>query len=155
MKQLLRGTIATLITLAAITGAAFAQDRGTPAEAKQMVERGLAHIKEVGTAKAFEDFSAPTGKWHNKDIFIFCYKSDGTCACSGGSKGLIGKNLNEMKYLDGQLHTKIQAEIANTKGSGWDEYPWPNPISKKIETKQSFVAKVPGWNGFIAAGAYK
>jgi signal transduction histidine kinase len=154
MKQLLKSTIATLVTLTVIMGAAYAQ-RGTPAEAKQMVESAVAHIKDVGPAKAFADFNAPTGKWHNKDIYLFCYKFDGACVCNGAAPGLIGKNLIDMKYPDGERHIKKMAEIASTKGSGWDEYPWPHPETKKLETKQAFVAKIPGYDGFVAAGIYK
>jgi cytochrome c len=155
MKQLLRLTIAICITLAAITGAAYSQEHGTAAEAKQMVQNALAHIKDVGPEKAFVDFNAPTGKWHNKDIYLFCYKLDGTCNCNGNNNALVGKNLLDMKYPDGQLHIKKMVEIANSKGSGWDEYPWPHPVTKKIENKQAFVAKIPGFSGFIAAGIYK
>jgi signal transduction histidine kinase len=155
MKQLLKLAIAILFTFAAVTGTAYAQEHGTAAEAKQMVQNALAHIKDVGPNKAWDDFNLPTGKWHNKDIYVFCYTFEGTCLCNGNNKALVGKNLIDMKYPDGQLHIKKMAEIASSKGSGWDEYPWPHPVTKKIEHKQAFIAKVPGANVFVAAGIYK
>jgi hypothetical protein len=154
MKKLLRQAIALFILLAAITGAAYAQERGTQADAKKMVQEALVHIKEVGLTKAFEDFGAPGGKWHYKDVSVFCYKMDGTCVCNGDHPALVGKNLIDFKYPDGQTHIKKMAEIA-AHGGGWDEYPWPSPQSKKVESKQTFIAKIPGYDGFIGAGIYK
>jgi signal transduction histidine kinase len=46
-------------------------------------------------------------------------------------------------------------EIAKTKGSGWEEYPWPHPLTKKIQVKRAYVAKIPGYDGFLAVGIYK
>jgi hypothetical protein len=135
-------------------GAVGAEERGTPTDAKKMVDEALVHIKQVGPEKAFEDFSTPGGKWHNKDIYLFCYKSDGTNVCHGANKALIGKNLIELKTADGQLLIKNLITIAQTKGSGWIDYQWPHPETKKTEAKRAFVAKIPGYDGLVGAGSY-
>lgn len=151
--------LATLIFVMAVfvmmaNGIVSAEERGTPPDAKQMVQDALAHIKEVGPEKAFQDFSTPGGKWHNKDIYLFCYKSDGTNVCHGANKALIGKNLIELKTADGQLLIKNLITIANTKGSGWIDYQWPHPETKKTEAKRAYVVKIPGYDGLVGAGCY-
>ena len=85
MKQAVRWLFAVSFVIA-VAVVARAQERGTPADAKQMVEDALAHIKQVGPAQAFEDFSTPGGKWHKKDIYLFCYDLQGTCTCQGANK---------------------------------------------------------------------
>src|SRR6266567_4763084 len=102
MKQTLKYWLAITIAVIFVTGMAFGQEqRGSDNDAKQMVEQAIAHIKEVGPGKAFDDFSTPGGKWHNKDIYLFCYKMDGTNVCHGANKALIGKNLIDLKTADG------------------------------------------------------
>jgi cytochrome c len=155
MKQTLGYLMALVIAGIFVTGTALAQEqRGSSADAKQMVEHAIQHIQEVGTAKAFEDFSTPGGKWHNKDIYLFCYKMDGTNVCHGANKALIGKNLIDLKTADGQFLIKNLADIAKTKGSGWIDYQWPQPQTKKTEAKRAYVMKIPGYDGLVGAGCY-
>jgi cytochrome c len=152
--SLLKSLLIVTVALFMCSGVFAAEERGTPNEAKKMVDDAVAHIKEVGPAKAFEDFSTPGGKWHNKDVYLFCYKMDGTNVCHGANKALIGKNLIELKTADGQLLIKNLVEIAQTKGSGWIDYQWPHPITKKTEAKRAYVIKIPGFDGLVGAGVY-
>lgn len=155
MKKTQQYLTAILIAFMFITSTALAQEqRGTNADAKQMVEQAIQHIKDVGTAKAFEDFNTPGGKWHYKDIYLFCYKTDGTNVCHGANKALIGKNLIDLKTADGQFLIKNLVDIAKTKGSGWIDYQWPHPITKKTEAKRAYVARIPGYDGLVGAGCY-
>jgi hypothetical protein len=155
MKHTLRHLLATLIAIVFLTGFALAEEpRGTSADAKLMVEQAVAHIKEVGPAKAFEDFSTPGGKWHNKDIYLFCYQMDGTNVCHGANKALIGKNLIDLKTADGQFLIKNLIDIAKEKGSGWINYQWPHPVTKKTEEKRAYLIKIPGYDGLVGAGCY-
>jgi len=147
--------LVAFVMVVAFTWAARAEERGTTAEAKQMVQEALAHIKEVGPAKAFVDFNTPGGKWHKKDIYLFCYDLQGTCTCQGANKAQIGKNLIDIRTADGQLFVQNLIEIAKTKGSDWIDYQWPHPVSKKMEAKRAWIAKVPGESYLIGAGAYK
>jgi len=135
--------------------AAQADDRGTPDEAKAMVQDAVNHVKEVGAEKAYEEFTTPGNKWHNKDIYLFCYRFDGTSLCHGANKALVGKNLIDLKSADGQPLIKNLIELASKKGSGWIDYKWTHPTTKKIEDKSSWVMRLPGSDALIGAGIYK
>jgi len=155
MKRTLRYVLITTIALILLAATAPAEEpRGSSADAKKMVEQAVEHVKEVGAAKAFEDFSTPGGKWHNKDIYLFCYKMDGTNVCHGANKALIGKNLIDLKTADGQFLIKNLVDIAQAKGSGWIDYQWPHPLTKKTEAKRAYVMKIPGYDGLVGAGCY-
>lgn len=144
-----------VLALLATTGLAFAQERGTIEEAKTLVEKGLAHIKAVGNDKAFADFTdKESGKWQNKDLYVFVVKTDGTTVAHGANKGLIGKSLIELKDPNGKLFIKEMIDVG-MKGSGMVEYSFTDPQTKKMAPKQSYVARIPGFEGIIGVGAYK
>ncbi len=99
------------LTLLASTTLAFAQERGSADEAKALVEKGLAHVKAVGPEKAFADFNdKDSGKWVSKDLYIVVLKFDGTILAHGVNKGLLGKNLIDVKDPNGVYFTKEMIE---------------------------------------------
>lgn len=134
---------------------AHAQERGTADQAKALVDKGLAHIKAVGVDKAGEDFTAKDGKWQDKDLYVFVQKLDGTMVAHGGNKGLVGKNHFELKDANGKLFVKEMIEVAKSKGSGWVDYMWTSPATKKVEAKSTFIVKIPDFDGYIGVGIYK
>jgi signal transduction histidine kinase len=46
-------------------------------------------------------------------------------------------------------------DTAKSKGSGWVDYMWTNPQTKKVEPKSTYVVKVPEFEGLIGVGIYK
>jgi signal transduction histidine kinase len=147
-------TFVVLGSLLVLAPVAWAQEQGTPAEAKQMALEAIAHVKDVGAQQAFADFTAPGGKFHNKDLYVFCYKMDGTCVAQGANKATIGMNLIDMKTADGKYFLKEMVSVTQSKGAGWVDYMWPNPLTKKTAAKRSWVEKAPGFDGFCGVGAY-
>lgn len=133
---------------------AFAQERGTADEAKALVEKGIAHIKAVGAEKAYADFTAG-GKWADRDLYIFAYDFNGVNLAFGNKPAMVGKNLFDLKDAGGNPVIKDLANVAKTKGSGWHNYMWSDPITKKVQPKSSYVVRVPGAEAFIGAGIYK
>lgn len=136
-------------------GYVHAQERGTADQAKALVEKGLAHVKAVGVDKAAEDFSTKEGKWHEKDLYVFVQKFDGTTVAHGGNKGLVGKNMIDLKDANGQTFIRSMIDTAKAKGSGWVDYMWTNPQSKKVEPKTTYVVRIPDYEGLIGVGIYK
>ncbi len=137
------------------TLSAFAVERGTPAEAKAMVEHAVAHVKEVGNEKAFADFTSAGGEWHKKDLYVFVVQFDGLTLAHGANKGFLGKNLIEVKDMGGKFFIKEMIDVAKAKGSGSVDYYFTDPETKKVAQKTSYVARVPGYDGMIGVGVYK
>ncbi len=143
------------LTLLASTTLAFAQERGSADEAKALVEKGLAHVKAVGPEKAFADFNdKDSGKWVSKDLYIVVLKFDGTILAHGVNKGLLGKNLIDVKDPNGVYFTKEMIE-SGKKGGGWTDYGFTDPVTKKIAAKSSYSKSIPGFEGVIGVGIYK
>jgi cytochrome c len=129
-------------------------DKGTADEAKAMVEKAAALLKDAGPDKAFAAFNDPANKdFHDRDLYIFVRSMDGNTVAHGANKGMIGHTNLDLKDADGKLYNKEMIDLATAKGSGWVDYRWPNPVSHKIEPKSSFVEKVGDY--VVGAGFYK
>ncbi len=127
---------------------------GTAEEAKAMADHAAAMIKSDGPEKAFAAFQDPANKdFHDRDLYVFVRSMDGNTVAHGVNKGMIGHTSLETKDADGKLYNKEIMETAMTKGSGWVDYRWPNPVDKKIEAKSSYVEKVGDY--VVGVGAYK
>ncbi|WP_374710541.1 cache domain-containing protein [Massilia pseudoviolaceinigra] len=44
-------------------------------------------------------------------------------------------------------------KLAKTKGKGWIDYSWPNPVTKKVDKKSTYLEK--SGDVLIASGIYK
>jgi cytochrome c len=151
VKRALSIAVAAIFALSACL--ALAADKGTANEAKAMVAAGVAHIKTVGKDKAFADFNAKTGKFGNKDLYLFVVDFEGLTLAHGGSKAMIGKNMISLRDPDGKYFIKEMVNVAQTKGSGWVDYKWSNPATKKIEAKSTYVQR--SGEFFLGCGIYK
>jgi cytochrome c len=61
-------TLSFVAVLAAMP--ALADDRGTPEQAKALLEKAAVHFKDVGADKALSDFNDPQAGYQDRDLFI-------------------------------------------------------------------------------------
>ena len=154
---IVRGVFASLLAcfwMLAVT-TAHAQERGTAAEAKTMAEKAIAHIKAVGKEKAFADFTAKGGSWQVKDLYVFALDMEGTTLGHGGNPALVGKNIGALKDPTGKSFVSEFAALAKSKGSGWVDYQFLDPQTKKNMPKSSYIIKFPDGAGYVGVGIYK
>lgn len=145
-------TVALSACLVAIP--ALAQDRGTKAEAQAMVEAALAHLKKVGNEQALKDFTNDKANWTKKDLYVFLADLEGKMLAHGANDKLVGRNLSNLKDSTGKAFVQEMISVAK-KGSGWVDYEWADPLTKKVEGKTSFIKAVPGTDTFVAVGIYR
>lgn len=154
MKAFLKSIFVALMALTLSQGAQ-AEERATAAEATALVKKAVAYIKANGKDKAFAEFSNPKGQFVDRSLYIFVYDLKGTSMAIGnGNAGkMVGKNLLDMRDAEGTYLIQGLIEVAKTKGSGWFDYKWPNPVSKAIEGKSSYVEKIDDL--VVGCGIYK
>lgn len=153
MNKLFKVLVFGLI-FAVLNTTAFAADRGSTDEAMAMVKKAVAYLKESGKDKAFAEFGSSTNaQFHDRDLYVFVYDANGINLAHGNNPKMVGKNLLEMKDHDGKFIVKSFIEVANSKGKGWVDYKWPNPVTKAIESKSSYIEKVDGL--IVGCGIYK
>jgi methyl-accepting chemotaxis protein len=151
MRTLLVGFLAVIFVFS-VSEHSFA-GQGTKAEAKAIIEKAAAYIKANGKEKAYAEINNPKGKFTYKDLYIYAYDFNGVVLAHGANPKLIGKNLSDMQDADGIFVIKGLMEVAR-KGSGWFDYKWSNPQTKKIQDKSSYNLKIDDglWMG---CGVYK
>jgi len=133
--------------------ALFAVEKGTKVEAEAMVKKAVAFVKANGKEKALAEFSNPKGQFVDRDLYIFAYDLNGKCVGHGANQKMIGVDLIAMKDPDGKEYVKERIEIAKSKGKGWQDYKFPNPVTKQIEMKSAYIEKID--DVIIGCGAYK
>ena len=79
--------------------------------------------------------------------------NNGLTLAHGGNAKLVNKDMSGLKDADQKLFIVEMMQLAKTKGSGWVDYKWVNPATKKIEPKTTYIQKVD--NYFVGCGTYK
>lgn len=132
-----------------VSGAAFAAEFGTSAEAKAMLEKAVAEVKK-DKAAALAKFNKGEGGFKDRDLYPFCGGPDGNFTAH---PTLSGKSLKELKDKAGK---PLGEEIYKTAQEGKISevsYMWPRPGSTEPVQKVTYVTKV--GDQVCAVGYYK
>ena len=153
MRKIL-GSLAMSLALCAGGNLALAAEQGSADEAVAMVKKAESYIKANGRDKALAEFSNPQGKFRDRDLYVMVYDQSGTNLAHGANQKLVGKNLMALKDADGKLVVKAFLETAfSGAGKGWVDYKWPNPVSKAVEAKSTYVERYDDF--LVGVGIYK
>jgi hypothetical protein len=142
-----------ILALAISTTAARADGNATKDEAVAMVKKGIAFIRSSGKDKGYAEISTKGGKFSDRDLYLVVYGLDGVVHAHGANEKMIGKNLIDLKDVDGKPFVKERVELAQTKGTFWQDYKFTNPVTKKIEPKQMYCEKLD--DTAVCGGIYK
>ena len=138
-----------MLTLAAVP--AFAQEYGTPAEAKAMLEKAVAALK-VDKAKALQMFTKGEGGFKEKDLYPYCGGPDGNFTAHPTLLGKSLKDLMDKSTPPKPLGQEVYAAAQPGKISEVS-YMWPRPGSTEPVQKVAYVTKV--GDEVCAVGYYK
>lgn len=144
------------LTALCLTAPVLAQERGTKEEAKTLVDSAWEHVKKVGNEKAFKDFTTDKATWSKKDLYVMAADFKGVTLAHGANEKLVGKEMLGVKDANGVAFMAKMIDAAKSPaGTGWVDYDWPHPQTKKIEGKSSYVRKLPSGDGFVGVGVYR
>jgi signal transduction histidine kinase len=153
MKRSITVSSLVCILVATFSMGAQAQSKATAAEATAMVKKGIAFAKANGKDKAYAEISNKAGQFIDRDLYLTVYGLDGTVRAHGANEKMIGKNLMDLKDIDGTPFVKERMELAKTKGTFWQDYKFTNPTTKKIEPKSMYCEKLD--DSVLCGGIYK
>jgi signal transduction histidine kinase len=129
----------------------------SPAQAENLVKRAVAFAKQNGMEKLIEQTNQGDGRFHvgsGGQLYIFIYDQTGICKAIGyNTLPLVGVNRIGLKDPDGKFFLREMIKLAVSRGTGWVDYKYPNPINNKVEQKTSYVELVDGL--IVGAGVYK
>lgn len=155
MKTLLKKLLFVVVATVAISPA-FASERGTPDEAVALVKKAIAYYKANGKEKTFAAINEQNPDFKYKDLYLFgSIVTDGApLSAHGANPKMVGKVMTQLKDAEGKPFAKEIVEVGNSKaGKGWVDYKWPNPVTKAIEPKTTYVERVD--DVYFACGVYK
>ena len=150
MKKVLMVTFAVCFVfgLALASGAVASQK-----EAKALVEKATAFAEANGKDAAIKEINLAKGQFDKGELYVFAYGMNGQVIAHPKNPKLIGKDLLNVPDPDGKFFRKEIIDIAKTKGTGWVDYRYTNPETKKIEAKTTYVVKV--GDMILCCGTYK
>ena len=122
-----------------LVGAMTPVQAGSADEAKALGEKAVALIAAEGE-KACPLLSDPKGEYVKGDMYVTVLDPQDVVRANINPK-LVGMNMWESADPDGVKFTQEAIKIGQTAGSGWQKYRFTNPVSKKIEPKQTWVQK--------------
>ena len=140
------------LSLVAMLTSAHAETRATPAEAEAMVKKAIEYYKKQGRAVALAEFSKVNGKFTDRDLYVTVYTLDGKCLAHINER-VVGKNMWDQRDVDGKYFTRERLEAAKTQSSGWQEFKFFNPATKRIEPKRQYWQRHDDL--VFAVGAYR
>ena len=153
MRAVLKGLLFGLFAMTLSHAALAASDKGSADEAIALVKTAVNYVKANDKEKAYAEFNNNKGQFIDRDLYIFVFDMTGKTLAHGTNPRLLGKNMIDLKDADGKYFIKSIIEVANTKGKGWVDYKWTNPVSKAIEQKSTYIEKV--GDVLVACGIYK
>ena len=146
MKRIL---LLILFAIGVTCSAAVAAERATPEEAKILAEKAAEYLKANGPEKSFPVFQAKDGGFQDRDLYVTVADSKGVMLANGAMPALIGKNLIDLKDVEGK---PFEREIVAIKDAAWVEFKWRNPVSNAVELKRTYQIRV--GDLIVGVGAY-
>ncbi|MHC1725944.1 MAG: cache domain-containing protein [Syntrophobacteraceae bacterium] len=111
-------------------------------DAKAFVEKAAAFLKSSGKRIALAEFTRPDGAFVEDELYIFTLNSRGTMLAHGVNERFVGEEFLGLQDSDGKFFIREIVDGANSGGSGWVEYKWFHPITKKWLPKVVYYEKV-------------
>jgi cytochrome c len=149
-RRILTSTLAACALLIGV-GFALAQQFGTAAEAKAMLEKAVAAVK-ANEADAIAKFNSPTGGFRDRDLYVFCFDMTTGKFVAHVNPALIGTDIHAQK-VNGQPVGEMVFSAAKEGTITTVDYNFPKPGTTEPVPKESFVTRV--GNVGLGVGYYK
>jgi hypothetical protein len=126
-------------------GLASAQQSGTAAEAKAMLDRAVTVLKTEFKATALSEFNDKSNtQFHDRDLYVFCVNmSDGKLTATA-NEAMIGTDARALKFKDDPFGQRVYDTLKGSpEGSvATVDYNFPKPGTTESVPKESFVTRV-------------
>ena len=123
------------------------------AEATATVKKSVASLKANGKDKAYAAIGDRHGRFIDRDMYLVVYDMDGAVYAHAANDGTIGKNLIDLKDIDGKPFGKERIELAQAKVGFWQDDKFADPTTKKIDPKRNYGERV--GDAVLCGGIYK
>jgi len=138
-----------------IIGSGIYTDRMEREFVVDMVNAAAREIETMGES-AFALFRDHTGPYLAKDAYVVVFSMEGIDLVNPAFPDLEGRDVMNLKDVDGKLLVKEMFTVANEKGAGWVDYMWPKPGKNVSTLKSAYVVKAShkGKQYIVSSGTY-
>lgn len=131
----------------------WAGEHASKEEAVAMVKKAIAQYKSQGKDKTLADINAKSPAYFDRDLYVYVATLDGVAVAHAANPKLVSKNLSQLKDADGVAFVEQIISVAKAGKPGWVDYKWPNPVTKQIDEKTTYVESFDGHA--FCAGIYR
>jgi hypothetical protein len=149
-RKILTSALAAVALLIA-AAVAVAQQFGTAAEAKAMLEKAVTALK-ANEADALAKFNSPTGGFRDRDLYVFCFDMTTGKFNAHVNPALMGTDARALK-VNGQPVGETVFNAAKEGTITTVDYNFPKPGTTQPVPKESYVTRV--GNEGCGVGYYK
>ena len=104
--------------------------------------------------KSYAEITAKSPQFVKQDLYLVVYGLDGKCLAHGANEKQVGRDLIDLKDIDGKPFVRERTELGRSSPKGfWQDYKFTNPTSKKIEPKQMYCERLD--ETIVCGGIYK
>ena len=157
MKREIRKVLATMALSAIAVGCSGAwaatAEHASAKEAEAMVRKGIAFIKTNGKDKSYAEITNKHGQFIDRDLYLVVYGLDGKVWAHGANEKMVGRNLIDLKDVDGKPFVRERVELGQKHENFWQDYKFTDPMTKKIEPKQMYCERLK--DAVLCGGIYK
>ena len=143
--------LATL--LGAVSALAAADKPVTAKEAEAMVKKGVAFLNANGRDRTLAEINNKQGQFRDRELYLTVYSLDGMGLAHGANEKFVGKNMIDLRDIDGKEYMRERMDLAKSKGVFWQDFKMVNPVNKKIEPKAMYCERASEL--VVCGGIYK
>ena len=131
-----------------------AREFGNADDAAAMVRNAVAFCAAQGAEALIDEVNKlGRGRFIDRDLYISVYSGTGQVLAHGANPRLVGADGSTFKDTDGKLFVKEIVARARQAGSGWLDYKWAHPVTKKTLVKTTCFERA--GDLVVACGFYK
>lgn len=124
------------------SSSATSSERGTPDDAKAMLQKAVEHYNSVGREQALADFTGRVTPFFDRDLYVVCIGSNHVETANGGFPQYVGASADAITDTNGNPLGRTTWDNASTSAVNSVNYHWVNPVSGQTEPKTLFFQKV-------------
>jgi len=130
-----------------------AREFGNADEAVDMVRQAVEFMEENGKKALIDEVNKlGKGRFIDRDLYLSIYTDQARLPAHGTNPRLLAIDGTTFKDAEGKLFVSEIVSIAKRDGSGWVDYKWVHPVTKKILVKTAYFERVGDLT--IACGFY-
>ena len=145
-------SLVVIVTVVLTSLSAHASERGTPEEARAMVERAINLFDAAGPETALAAINEPDPDFKDRDLYVFVVGPAGRVVAHGFDIGRLGLDVSTVKDSAGNPYGQQILDQASTAGV-WIDYLRTDPETGEERQKSSWIRKHA--NYIFGVGVYR